>query len=68
MKQIRRRWTRQEIAILRKMYRSKPNAEIGKKIGRTMAQVAVKAHSLGLYKGTRRLREMGRENIARRWK
>lgn len=64
---VRPRWTRKEVAILRRMYRTKSNEEIADVLGRKVTSVVFKAHRLGLKKGRRRLQEMGRENIAKRW-
>jgi len=55
------------VAILKRMYRTHSNAEIAEKIGRKVSSVVFKGHRLGLCKGARRLREMGRENIRLRW-
>jgi len=49
------------------MYRTKSNEEIADVLGRKVTSVVFKAHRLGLKKGRRRLQEMGRENIAKRW-
>ena len=65
--QARPRWTSEEVAILKRMYRTHSNAEIAEKIGRKVSSVVFKGHRLGLCKGARRLREMGRENIRLRW-
>lgn len=65
---LRPRWTRSEISILKRLYRTHSNAEIAKLLGRKVSSVVFKAHRLRLSKGIRRLREMGRENIKRRWK
>ena len=65
---LRPRWTRSEIAILKRLYRTHSNAEIAKLLGRKVSSVVFKAHRLRLSKGIRRLREMGRQNIRRRWK
>lgn len=65
---LRPRWTRSEIAILKRLYRTHSNAEIAKVLGRKVSSVVFKAHRLRLSKGIRRLREMGRQNIRRRWK
>ena len=65
---LRPRWTRSEIAILKRLYRTRSNAEIAKLLGRKVSSVVFKAHRLRLSKGIRRLREMGRQNIRRRWK
>lgn len=64
----RPRWTRDEIAILKKLYRTHSNAEIARVLGRTVSSVVFKGYRLGLSKGVRRLREMGRENVGKRWR
>jgi hypothetical protein len=64
---VRPRWTKEEIGILRRLYKSQSNAAIAKVLGRKVSSVVFKAHRLGLAKGARRLREMGQENIRRRW-
>ena len=65
--QIRPRWTSEEVALLKRLYRTHSNAEIAKIIGRKVSSVVFKGHRLGLSKGARRLKEMGRENISHRW-
>jgi DNA-binding CsgD family transcriptional regulator len=65
---VRPRWTSEEITILKRLYRTHSNAEIAKVLGRKVSSVVFKGHRLGLAKGIRRLKEMGRENIRRRWK
>ncbi len=64
---IRPRWTKEEISILRRLYRTHSNAEIAQVLGRKVSSVVFKGHRLGLSKGIRRLKEMGRENIRKRW-
>lgn len=64
---MRPRWTREEIAILKRLYRTHSNAEIAGVLGRKVSSVVFKGHRLGLSKGARRLKEMGRENIRLRW-
>jgi hypothetical protein len=64
---VRPRWTKEEVALLKRLYRTHSNAEIAGILGRKVSSVVVKGHRLGLSKGPRRLREMGRENIKRRW-
>jgi len=66
-KSVRPRWSKEEVSVLKKLYRSHSNAEIAKILGRKVSSVVFKGHRLGLSKGIRRLREMGRENIRRRW-
>ena len=43
-------WTREDVAMLRKAYRTTPTREIAKKLRRTLASVQAKARSLGLKK------------------
>lgn len=63
----RPRWTKDEISTLKRLYRSWSNAHIARELGRTVSSVVFKGYRLGLSKGTRRLKEMGRENISKRW-
>ncbi len=63
----RPRWTREEIGTLRRLYRTRSNAEIARLLGRTVSSIVFKGYRLGLSKGIRRLKEMGRENINKRW-
>ncbi len=64
---VRPRWTKEEVALLKRLYRTHSNAEIASLLGRKVSSVVFKGHRLGLSKGPRRLREMGRENIRKRW-
>jgi hypothetical protein len=64
---LRPRWTKEEVAILRRLYRTHSNAEIAEVLGRKVSSVVFKGHRLGLSKGIRRLKEMGKENIRQRW-
>jgi hypothetical protein len=64
---VRPRWTREEVSLLRRLYRTHSNSEIAGILGRKVSSVVFKGHRLGLSKGARRLKEMGRENISRRW-
>jgi DNA-binding CsgD family transcriptional regulator len=63
----RPRWTKEEIATLRKLYRTRSNREIARRLGRSVSSIVFKGYRLGLSKGIRRLKEMGRENINKRW-
>jgi hypothetical protein len=63
----RPRWTKQEVSALKRLYRSHSNADIAEILGRKVSSVVFKGHRMGLSKGARRLREMGQENIRRRW-
>lgn len=64
---VRPRWTKEEVSLLKRLYRTHSNAEIAGILGRKVSSVVFKGHRLGLSKGARRLKEMGRENIRRRW-
>jgi hypothetical protein len=63
----RPRWTKKEVSTLKRMYRSKSNQEIADLLGRKVSSVVFKAFHMGLKKGPRRLAEMGRQNIEKRW-
>ena len=65
--QVKKRWTKEQIGILKRLYKTHSNADIAKAVERKVASVVYMAHRLGLYKGVRRMREMGRENIRHRW-
>jgi len=64
---MRPRWTKEEVSILKRLYRTHSNAEIAQLLGRKVSSVVFKGHRLRLSKGVRRLKQMGRENIRRRW-
>ncbi|MEZ5979443.1 MAG: hypothetical protein R3F34_14660 [Planctomycetota bacterium] len=61
------RWTEEDLEKLRELYASTPNLEIAKALSRSVKSVVSKAHHLGLKKDEDRLREMGRENVKRRY-
>jgi hypothetical protein len=63
----RPRWTREEISTLKRLYRTRSNSEIARVLRRTVSSIVFKGYRLGLSKGIRRLKEMGRENISKRW-
>jgi len=67
-KKGRPRWTKEEIATLKNMYRAHSNASIAKLLGRKVSSVVFKGYRLGLEKGPKRLKEMGKQNIAKRWR
>jgi hypothetical protein len=64
---LRPRWTKEEVSTLKRLYRTNSNADIAKVLGRKVSSVVFKAHRLGLSKGAQRLKQMGRENIRKRW-
>ncbi len=62
--QVRPRWTKEEVALLKRLYRTHSNAEIAGILGRKVSSVVFKGHRLGPWpRETRRLKEMGQENI-----
>jgi hypothetical protein len=63
----RPRWTKEEVLTLKRLYRTQSNIEIARVLGRTVSSIVFKGYRLGLSKGIRRLKEMGRENINKRW-
>ncbi len=63
----RPRWSKEEVLTLKRLYRTQSNAEIARVLGRTVSSIVFKGYRLGLSKGIRRLKEMGRENINKRW-
>lgn len=66
-KLVRPRWESDEVQFLIDAYPDAPNAEIARVIGRRVSSIVFKAHRLGLCKSAERLRQMGQENISKRW-
>ncbi len=64
----RKRWTDAEKEILRRLYRTRSNAYIAQLLGRSVTAVTFQGYRLGLSKGIRRLKHMGRENVRKRWR
>ena len=64
---VRPRWTNEEVSLLKRLYRTRSNAEIAENLGHKVSSIVFKGHRMGLSKGARRLKEMGQENIRRRW-
>ncbi|WP_145063190.1 hypothetical protein [Engelhardtia mirabilis] len=62
------RWASEELDLLRELYPTCPNLDIAHRVGRSVKSVVSKAHHLGLRKDPSRLREMGRENVAQRYR
>lgn len=68
VKKGRPRWTAKEVNFMKKHYAGKSNAWIGEQLGRKVSSIVFKGYKLGLEKSPKRLKAMGKENIARRWK
>jgi hypothetical protein len=62
------RWSEQELDVLRRLYPNTPNLDIAQRLNRSVKSVVSKAHHLDLKKDVERLREMGRENVALRYR
>ncbi len=60
-------WTKADLAMLRKLYRTTPNAEIAKKLKRTVGSVAAKAGLLGLKKKVAK-KKVSKKKVARKKK
>jgi hypothetical protein len=61
------RWEHEAIEKLKELYADTSNQEIARQLGRSVKSVVSKAHQLGLKKNADRLRQMGAENVAKRY-
>jgi len=61
------RWTMEEGDLLKELYPELSNLEIARRLNRSQKSVVSKAHDLGLKKTSKRLRDMGRENVSLRY-
>jgi hypothetical protein len=61
------RWSKEQLELLARLYPTHANLEIARTLERSVKSVVSKAHQLGLEKSPVRLREMGRENVRRRY-
>lgn len=62
------RWDAGSVELLRELYSMTSNHEIAQRLSRSVKSVVSKAHTLKLTKDHERLRQMGRENVAKRYK
>lgn len=62
------RWGAEEIGLLRDLYPTTSNLALAHRLQRSVASVANKANQLGLKKGPSALREMGKRNVAARYR
>ena len=67
VKTTKPRWTREQVRTLKLMYRTASNEDIANAVSRNTSSITFKAFRLGLRKSPRRLREMGQQNISKRW-
>ncbi|GAB4150860.1 MAG: hypothetical protein Fur0037_19540 [Planctomycetota bacterium] len=61
------RWTADQVEALRDLYPHMDNLEVARRLGRTVASVANKAHQLGLRKKKELLARIGRRNVIARY-
>ena len=59
-KPTRKRWSTEEIARLKKLFRNMRTADVAKKMRRTVSSVQQKAFLLGLKKTKKHLKSIGR--------
>lgn len=62
------RWSLEELELLAELYPTASNLEIAKLLGRSVKSIVSKAYTEGLKKDPERLREMGRQNVRRRYR
>jgi len=62
------RWTAEEIAALRRLYPENDNLTVARELGRSVTSVANKAYQLGIKKSARLLTDIGRNNVALRYR
>jgi hypothetical protein len=62
------RWRPGEIRLLRDLYPTTLNLVLAQRLRRSVASVANKANQLGLKKAPAVLQEMGRRNVAARYR
>ena len=54
------RWSKDEVKLLKKTFRSMSNREVAEQLGRSVASVSAKASALGLRKTKKYLKSIGR--------
>jgi hypothetical protein len=62
------RWSEAEVQRLREVYADRDNLEVARMVGRTVTSVANKANQLGLRKSASLLTDIGRTNVALRYR
>lgn len=62
------RWTEAEMAVLRQVYADRDNLAVARRLGRSVTSVANKANQLGLKKSPAVLADIGRSNVALRYR
>ncbi len=62
------RWTVKEVELLRALYSDRENLEIARMMGRSVVSVANKAWQIGLHKGRQAREQIGRNNVAFRFR
>lgn len=61
-------WSESDVRLLRLVHEDLPDRLIARMLGKTEKSVRSMAWRLGLKKSKERLAEMGRENVAARWR
>lgn len=61
------RWTEDELMRLRELYPDHANIDVARALGRTEKAVVSQAYQMGVRKTPERLRQMGRDNVRKRW-
>ena len=64
---VRPRWTEKEMKILEELYATTANSILAKKLKRSITSIVYKAFRMNLSKNADRLKNMGLENIRKRW-
>lgn len=61
------RWSAWETDVLVRCHANNPDAKLAEYLERSISSVKAKAHMLKLKKSKKRLREMGKQNVKRRY-
>lgn len=54
------RWSKDEVKLLKKIFRNRSNREVAEQLGRSIPSVSAKASALGLRKTKKYLKSIGR--------
>ncbi len=54
------RWSKDEVKLLKKIFRNRSNREVAEQLGRSISSVRAKASALGLRKTKKYLKSIGR--------
>ena len=59
-KLVRGSWSKEEVGLLKKLFRSSKTREVADQLGRSYKSVAMKASKMGLKKSKKYLKSLGR--------